>query len=264
MKRFIGLCGAALFITWSALASDPASESRVCVLTYEREAHPITKAVKKVFRGHPEVALQVEALPIDFLKCIRSGATEILFVAHAVEYAGSDHIDLGYFRRLEGIERDQEIAQASTQIESAIAQFEKLNLEKIKARTQNPYPPKNANERTWEEVQAYRMTRVREILKAYPKEKPYYVLRPILNKVFELARQDLRKEASEKGNVRLKKIRMMNCLPEQVQDRYPALMDLIHENKIDLDLAPTSPFFSWLKGKPVTSPDLDWIRKSLP
>jgi hypothetical protein len=71
----------------------------ICVLMYERQNHPMTKAVLDIYQNYSKASVKTEAVPLDFVRCISQGAREIVIVAHAIEIKDPKEIRLGYFFR---------------------------------------------------------------------------------------------------------------------------------------------------------------------
>ncbi len=78
-----------------------AAAGDTCVLIFERENQPMTKAVTEFFRPVPHTIVKTEAVPVDFLNCIKMGASEVVFVAHGFwrPESGRENpvFQLGYF-----------------------------------------------------------------------------------------------------------------------------------------------------------------------
>jgi hypothetical protein len=176
------------------------------------------------------------AIPLDIAGCVKSGASEIVIVAHALESPQSvkdkSPVPLAYFREFTGEEREADLQNTIHALDSQIAELkEKGDL------------------KTARKVQRYRGT-----VAKYPANKRYIKLFPILPRAFAVAaREDL-------SNVR--KIRLLSCVPNQVLAYYKDLQAMI-DSGIELDIAPKNKFMSLLEGKTVTSPDINWLRKSI-
>ncbi|MFL5783280.1 MAG: hypothetical protein ACJ76H_01640 [Bacteriovoracaceae bacterium] len=213
-----------------------AAEAKVCVLNFERPESPITKAVNKAFKDAPNISVKSMAIPLDIADCVRNGASEIVIVAHALESPQSvkdkSPVPLAYFREFTGEERAADIANTIHALDSQIADLK----EKGDVKT------------------ARKVERYRETVVNYPANKRYVKLFPILPRAFAVAaREDL------SG---VKKIRLLSCVPEQVLAYYKDLQAMINSG-IELDIAPKNKVMSLLEGKTVTSPDMNWLRKSI-
>lgn len=72
----------------------------------------------------------------------------------------------------------------------------------------------------------------------------------------------MREDRSLGRPAQLKQIRLMSCLPNQVLLAYPALTELISQNKITLDIAPEQVISSFLQDQQVTTLDQVWLAES--
>lgn len=235
----------AILICFHALA---AAADNVCVLLYERAAHPFTKHVHKVFDSHSSVRIVEEALPIDIVKCIADQFDEIVIIAHSVQMGeGSEHVTMGYFRQLEGEEKTENLTK---KIDLLQYQLEQLKLAKTSKQDNKLNAKINQKQR-----------QIRKWTTMSP-EKPLYVLRPFVNRIFEAARDELDKQA-QSGGIALKKIRLVACDTEAIVNQYPAFKEIVDSFSIELDIAPKNRFLSWLKRRPVSSLNKSWLRESL-
>lgn len=200
-----------------------AQADSVCVVNFERQAHPYTKVVKEIFGGKrpPRVMVYHNAGPLHFLECIKSNATEIIVIAHALEMGeGSERYNLGYFRPL--------------------SLEDKKNLKKVML------------EKKGEE----------EVKKINWNEELYFPPLPILPKIFEKSLSYLRQKKQAGQNISLKRIRLMSCEPEKILERYQALTQIIEEFSLQVQLAPTDAIGGLLNGKEVTKMDYHWLAES--
>src|ERR1035437_5854591 len=72
-----------------------ADSSKTCVLIFERRIHPFTQVIHGVFDPAVKAGRAIvidEAVPVDMLKCVDAGASEIVMVVHAAV------LDPGYHR----------------------------------------------------------------------------------------------------------------------------------------------------------------------
>lgn len=97
MKTLIALT----LLLLSALVA--AAEGDTCVLVFERDNQPLTKAITGFFTPVIHTTVKTEAVPVDLLNCLRSGASEVVFVAHGFwrKETGRENpvFQLGYFVR---------------------------------------------------------------------------------------------------------------------------------------------------------------------
>lgn len=253
------LIASALLSVWAITHAhaDAAAPRKVCVLNFEAPENRVSRTIEKIFAGHPEISVKHLALPIDFANCIKDEATEILIIGHALitpqNKDGKHPVELAYFRNLVGDERKEAIEHVTSSFDEQIAQLEAA--------------PQNGDDSSGdaEQITADKIKKLQSKKKkyaTYPESKPYYVVRPFLPQAMAVARRTLAEQASQ-GQVKLKKIRLMSCVPQEVMAEYDDLRALIQENGIELDIAPTNGFMSMIEGIPVTSPSPKWLRKSL-
>lgn len=215
-------------------------QAAVCVLNYERIKSPVTKAVEKAFKGAAGVTVKSMALPLDLQECIKAGSTEIVIIAHALETKESEKnkspVPIAYFKSFKGTERDEDISQMVSKIDKEVAILSAQGDAKTVAK----------------------LRKYREKLLSYPEDRDYIKAFPILPRAFVLAAKEINKTPG------FKKIRLLSCSPQQVLDYYKDFFEVVEANGIQIEIAPKNRIMSLLKGKIVTSPDLKWLRKSIP
>ena len=94
-----------IFLTFSfaAQAASPKNlpapkPGSLCVLIFERDSFPITKAVRDVYDNYPETYVRTYATPKDMLDCVKAGAREVVVIAHLVQLGKDGDFRLGYFQ----------------------------------------------------------------------------------------------------------------------------------------------------------------------
>jgi hypothetical protein len=232
------------------------SGSKVCVINFERPESGVTKIVENALLGHDGVTIYSLATPMDFLNCIKNDSTEIVIIGHAIitpdNQDGKKPVNLGYFRNLEGEEREKARSSIISELSKEITDLERNNFVDDGIGQENLTP-------ITKKIRDLKDTRKQYI--EFRDDQPYYVIRPVLKNIMVLAQEELSKKA---GPIQLKKIRLMSCLSDQVMAEYDDFRQLIEENNIELDIAPTNKFLSFFKGMNVSTPDPNWLKESLP
>lgn len=248
-----------LFIVTVLLASQVGlAAPKLCVLNFERAGYPIAKVVDSVFEKSAAedsagVRLKDEAVPVDFLNCIKERFSEIVVIAHAVKVTyPTPTVVLGYYVRLPAEEVKGYIAAGKTELISELSEEY--------VRDPLPFSPKDPDS-------AARQKDLSDEISYLDQwdvdKKPLHRIAQFLPKIFELIRVELAKQAASSQGIGLKRLRWMSCMPENIFDAYPDLKKAISVNSIALDIAPASAVFSFLEGFTVTQPDRSWLEESV-
>lgn len=238
------------------ILASSAAYATTCVVNLERADSAITEVVKSVFVGAPGVELHEEAGPGDFLGCIQSRAEEIVLIGHALENPATmknGAANLGYFVRLGGADLQALLQEQMEALRTRIRAIDKALLAPGLA------------EGARANLRAERSEGIKLINKyaSWPPNRPTYQIKPLMPRVMEVARRELENQARSPQGVSLKRIRLMSCLSQLVLNQYGGLRALLKENSIVLDIAPENAIASWLDGQPVTSPNIEWLARSV-
>lgn len=250
-----------------------ASGKRVCVLNFERKIHPFTEIINDVFTGNRDVYLKNEAVPLDFLECVKSSVSEIVIIAHSFQIdPNGNEFRLGYFQELYAEDREEKIQQYLMQLRSQIEKLEdELSenhcLSSVVRRFRKPGIVSTFASKKQRVCSRLESTIV-ETKKKYThaetldEDYPVYGDRIFYNKIFSLAYDYLKTMKDNSQHNELKSIRLMGCTPDKIMIGHPRLKALIDDFKISLDVAPKQNLMSLIKGKDVTTMDKRWLAMS--
>ena len=264
MKNFtIALAALAgiLQVTCSYAGDLETPSNKICILNYNVESHPISMSLTRIISktALQNILLKSEAIPSDFLQCIQDRYSEIMVIAHALRTGGkqdTDAVNLGYFRKMNPEERRSSIERSILNLEDKIKTFKRTHAEERK----HNYETHRPGELNPKEAEINRLEIHLGKIKRIPDEKKLYVVKPFMPRVLSLAREELSRQHKD-GTQKLKKIRFMNCFPQQVWNRYPDLQALVQENGIDFQFAPLNKFWSWILNAPVSSFSKSWVKR---
>lgn len=256
MRSFDSKAVLVLALVLALAFASATANATICVVNLERPKSPITRVVDKVFVGAPDVELHDGAGPQDLLGCIRTRATEIVLIGHALENEATlknNAANLGYFTQLTGDALKSELRGQIQELgDQVTAITDRLRSEGL-----------DQAERTKLTAERSRLENLINRYRKWPPGKEAFLTKPLLPKVMEVAREELNRQAKTLGSVSLKRFRLMSCLPQLVLNQYDQLRALLKVNSIQLDIAPSNPVASWLDGQPVTTPDIEWLAKSV-
>ena len=248
-----------------SFSSLQAAES-ICVLNYERRFHPFTKVIDEVFKNDHHIILKNEAIPLDFLNCIKEGVSEITIIAHSFQIdQEGEKFRLGYYKEVSPERREEMIETSQFEIN------ERLN--KIHTElTEHRCPQYVAS---GEGLPTSKRNRCRNLLRekrnarkefafveGLDENYPLYDKKLFYNRIFSKSLDFLRAREQSGQDISLKSIRFMGCTPEEILLGHPPLKELISEFNLGLDIAPKQNLMSWMRDKDVTTIDKRWLEES--
>lgn len=226
---------------WAARAVET-QRPYACVLNFERKTHIISAYLSQKLSDMEGVRLINEARPLDMLNCLDNGAEALMVVGHAADLDSERQVTapLVYFRELKGEDRKNFLDKLQRALDKEVADFkEKVRTNRLKADEGGHY---------------YKMFELNERVKQIPENRPIYDQpRLVENQIF---RRILRNPEN------LKKISIVSCLPEETEAYYPEFKEL-RERGVEVEFGPLNRFMTFLMGKNVASPDIDWMRATL-
>ena len=248
-----------IFETSFASPSPSQTDTKSCVLYYERQEHPFWTEIQTVFSGHPEVALISVAKPADISRCIREhNPDEILIFAHAFEIDAQTS-KLGFFLPISDEQVQNNYLQAIKQLE---AEHQKIVSQKYFSKCNQG--PRSVVPCSDEQKKEMSLRNTLSRLRTLKADDPLYRMSFAYQKglIFQKPFDDLY-DLIKSHQFKLKKIRLMSCEPHQIFNAYPSLKKIVEEQGIELDIAPKSTLLSWIYGKEITTIDSDWLKLSL-
>ncbi|HLD73880.1 MAG TPA: hypothetical protein VJB34_03160 [Bdellovibrionota bacterium] len=91
----------------------------------------------------------------------------------------------------------------------------------------------------------------------------YWVPKPFLSRIFQKAKTMLAQKEERGEEIRLKRIRLVSCVPEVILQRYEDLNFVVEHYGIHIDASPKQELMSALNGKTVTQLDYFWLGESI-
>jgi len=231
------------FVVQNQAFADQSNQPTACIINFETRAHFLSTELNKKFSNSKnQVQVINEAAPTDIIKCIDAGASSITILAHAgdLNVKGQHLAPLAFVSELTGQAREDYINQIMTELDKQVADFYR----KVRTNTM----------KATEGALYYRILEADQKFKKSPKDKPIYGQPEFIDG------QLWKTIASNPKN--LKKINIVSCLPEMVREYYPELNEL-EQQGIEIQFAPKNKFWSFVFGKNVTSPDLNWMQNEL-
>jgi hypothetical protein len=243
MKTFIFF----LIFSTSALA-----HGSVCVLSFERSEHFTTKVISKTFKKKSNHKIVTLAKPIDIVKCVQEGYSEIVIVAHAIYNPNKKNTEakLGYYRTLRPIEYKTFVSN----VEKLHKEYGQGKRKKVSFLNGRRKVKKNEEYKRWEHLNS--------VLKDISSERVFYKMDKFHTTIFKRLKALLHEQATE-GNLKLTKIRIASCMKDSLQKRYTILNEISHEFNIELDWHPDSKFASWIQGNQSVQLEKSWLKESL-
>lgn len=231
-----------LLIQVFAGASDLLSPS-TCLLNFERKTHLLSKKLTKKFSNLDAVRIINGALPIDILKCLDEGASNLIIIAHAADLGTKNQViaPFLYEKELQGQARKDYIEKIQKLLDSEVAKLQAEIQHNQREETENSY---------YNKVFDY----ARQV-KNIPANQLIYDNPPriVENQIFKRILNNPQF---------LRKISFVSCLPEKVLAYYPEINEL-QRRGIEIKFAPKNRVMSFFMGQNVTSPNYDWIRNEI-
>lgn len=239
--------------------------NKVCLLYYERLEHPFYKKINDEIKNNPNVIFISAAKPIDIVNCVKThNPREIIVIAHAFE-TEDKNLYLGFYTPTSKDVMKQKI---ENQFKEIIKFENQVEIDKVKSNCMNSkyWPDSPTNCQTYDDYLKQTL-HLKSILKnplgnqqiiqlLFGYDKGLFFDRPFL-----LLEQTIASLKTEK-NLNLQKIRLMSCEPDKIFATYPSFKKIINEHNIILDISKKSTIMSVLKGKHVSSLDMDWLIQS--
>lgn len=244
--KFFFLIFIAGLLSLAAIASE--ENKKLCVIGFERRDFPASLGLRKIFKANTNTRLVIEGGPKDLEACLREDFDEIVLVTHAFFVDGDkERVTMGYFQELTGEARTSFIdankkllTEALQELDRSIEEFDTLK-------------------------KRFDRRRLKKILKRIedtPADLPLYTSPQILFSRFFDRLTSLLRSKQERGELRLKKFRLMTCASDQILTKYTFFTGL-KEMGIELDVAPSSRIASFFKGHQVTNLNGRWLKESL-
>lgn len=244
------------------------AQAKLCVLSYERELHPLNKLLFDIFENSKNTNLSVESKPSDLFNCIVTGAVEVLLVVHTSELSHNPNLaDMIYFRRYSETAREKALMENEKELEKRRQILtEEMRLLKWSIDRGMPYinqsPPLSLARRErdqWHKIIRKKYKSLRQ-LKRDEKELDrirhnsleIYRYAKFLPKFFDELYNFMFK-LNQRGELKLRKIRFAGCNSEAVMKRYSKFQEIIDHFDIEIEFAPKDYWFSFLKGKSVVN-----------
>lgn len=235
----------------------------ICVLNYERRVHPISKIMNEIFTGIPNIVLKNEAIPLDFLDCIKEGFSEIIIIAHSFQIdKQGKKFRLGYYREVSADKREQIIDEFRSGLEDKLAKLEaKWARHKCPERTKSRVAYGRKCRSLFRKKMALRkrIDSIDELDENYL----FYDKKIFFNKIFSKSLDFLRSRKQNGQEIFLKNIRLMACTPQELLAAYPPFKALVSEFNLGLDIAPKHNIGSLIKGRYTTAIDKRWLKTSV-
>lgn len=227
--------------------------SKVCALNFERPKHYTSKMVSKTFDANPSTKVVLLAKPVDILKCVQEGYSEIIIIAHSLYNPKTPDKDAKF-----GYYAEKTIGQYKAlleEIKSLKDLYSKTKRLKRYVSDGREIFKKNRSQRRFE-----RLTEVEAKINNGHKLYDFKKFHPV---IFKNLKKMLQKEYAETGDTRLKSIRIASCTEDSLKKRYQILNEISDQFAIKFDWQPENKFSSWLKDIQTTVLDENWLRESL-
>lgn len=227
--------------------------SKVCALNFERPKHYTSKMVSKTFDANPSTKVVLLAKPVDILKCVQEGYSEIIIIAHSLYNPETPDKDakFGYYAE-----------KTANQYEALLKEISSLKDHYSETKRLKRYVSdgreifkKNRSQRRFENL-----TKIEDKIKNGHK---LYDFKKFHSIIFTNLAKLLKQEKQESGTIKLKKIRIASCTEDSIKMRYKVFNELSDELGIQFDWQPENKFTSWIKGIQTTVLDQQWLNQSL-
>ena len=231
-----------LLFMFLLLEISSANAKDVCLLSFERSNHLISKYLQREFSNNHQIHLKVEASPTDLLECISLQVKKIVIIAHGVKISSETNQNayLGYFRRLNSREREEHLNSLEDYYRPFLSEY-------------NPDTQPNAWTANSEisEVEYFRKNL----------DIPLYgPIKLFMNHFFDLFLQKVSAALASGGS--LQSIYFMSCEESQIRQRYSQLKKL-EQLGVKVRFAPKAKFLSWIKGEEITNFNKRWLKAVL-
>ena len=284
-------------ITLAFVALSPnvrADTKTICILSFEREAHPFTSVIHDVFKNAPNTYVRNESIPLDILNCIHQGSSEIIMVVHSAilnlnfspyHYGRNEKSaerkmnsksfnvsppvsvepsSLCYFKRLTGEDRIQAIKFENEMVQKNIDKIIKT-ADKVKDVAYSD--PRGSSRLLFgpNEIELIESKRYLKKIKSISDDQVIYASpKIVLPAIFERLVKELQSEKDQTGQIRLKRIRISCCNPQGVRLHYKNSMDALESLGVFIEFAPPNRIVSKLLNvKDAVSLSAKWLSESL-
>jgi hypothetical protein len=223
-------------------------EKKLCVIGFERRDFPASLGLQKIFKESEHTRLVIEAGPQDLERCLQEDFDEIILVTHAF-FADSDNSrpTLGYFQELKGDERTSFIELNKKIITDRLEELDKSIIH---------------HNTLQKRMEIRRLRKLLSRVAETPQDLALYSSPQIIFSRFFERLSNILRSLQERGELKIKKFRLMTCASDLILNKYPFFQNL-SEFGIDLDVAPSSRMASLFKGHQVTNLNRRWLKESL-